>query len=429
MGAHAGDLLLFFQSQQTGGDFYQSRSTDNGHSWGAAQLILNSGGTWNHASCNVIQLNDGRLLMTYQRRLREGTFAKNRFIYVRWSSDGGDTWSAGTKAFTGDNWECRPIQVPNDMNGDGHDDIYVFFTQQCIPTTIDEALADRTYTRGRAVAWFASYDNGVTWTDPNPERWTARIVHRNYLEDSTTPETQNSGGGMPTPFILPNNRCAFVSEEIDYQGSPRLVATDSNDWNWSGSAFTGAWTSVDYDGYGDESVYPASDSNMWIVAGDEFGGAPYGVVLPNGNVAVSFNRKHLIRVWVGDANGERFQEQEAPFGLGDGNHAMYSFIEPISDTEVLVGAHSDEDPAGAFIHLRRGTISSTAPPHLDCAPAATGTNLSLAWPAIYRGWILEYKTNLLSTGWTEVVGSQTNTDLTVPISPASPAKFYRLRSP
>jgi fibronectin-binding autotransporter adhesin len=63
----------------------------------------------------------------------------------------------------------------------------------------------------------------------------------------------------------------------------------------------------------------------------------------------------------------------------------------------------------------------------------TGGNLSLSWPADYKGWILQAQTNSLSTGlstnWHDVAGSGSVTNLTMTINPANGTAFYRLRLP
>jgi len=85
----------------------------------------------------------------------------------------------------------------------------------------------------------------------------------------------------------------------------------------------------------------------------EFGGAPYGTVLPDGRVAVAVNSRFRINVWVGDRSARNFVEQARPFGA---DRSFYSFIEPLSEDEVLVGAGPVDDGDGSFIYLRRGTI-------------------------------------------------------------------------
>ena len=64
-------------------------------------------------------------------------------------------------------------------------------------------------------------------------------------------------------------------------------------------------------------------------------GAHYGTVLPDGRISFTLNSAKRIEVWVCDRNGQGLQMQENPF---DNNVAPYSFIEPIADNAVLVGA-------------------------------------------------------------------------------------------
>lgn len=351
-GAAQGDLLLCYQTGKTGGDFWIYRSKDHGHSWTGPVKVNEATRKWNFASCNIIQLDDGRLMMSMLRRARRSNLGRDYFIDVRFSSDGGLSWGPRQQVFQGANWEGRAIQVPHDANGDGSNDIYLFFTQRMIPTTLPEELASRDNDYGRGVAWIASYDNGRTWTDPNPQRFSGRIVHRNFAQARGTP-LDESGGGMPTPFILNNNRIGFVSEEIGMAASPYVVLGAPGDWNWTNPAFSGPWTSIDYDGSADDGIYPATQGFAWRMNQKAFGGAPYASVLPGGRVAVAVNSRKRIHVWLGDSSARNFVEQKNPFGR---DPSFYAFIEPISANEVLVGAGPPDQPGG-FIYLRRGRIT------------------------------------------------------------------------
>jgi hypothetical protein len=51
----------------------------------------------------------------------------------------------------------------------------------------------------------------------------------------------------------------------------------------------------------------------------------------------------------------------------------------------------------------------------------------LSWPADHTGWTLETQTNSLLGSWSPVAGSTTTNELTIPINPAVPDVFYRLR--
>lgn len=61
--------------------------------------------------------------------------------------------------------------------------------------------------------------------------------------------------------------------------------------------------------------------------------------------------------------------------------------------------------------------------------------LDLLWPETHLGWILQCQTNALSVGlnpsgpWYDIPGSQNVTAMSIPVDPATPTVFYRLRRP
>lgn len=354
-GAHSGDLLLTYQTKETGGDFMMYRSSDKGQTWTGPSLINKATTTWNFASCNIIQLEDGRLLMTMQRRRNGTNIGGDSYIDIAFSSDGGQTWGSRQQIFQGANWEGRAIQVPHDANGDGFDDIYLFFTQSVIPTTRPAKKAFRGLRNGLAVSFIASYDGGKTWGDSNPERFTGKIIHRDFnLRPGGSAELEDhSSGGMPQPFLLPNNRVGVVVEETQMTQSPYIVANDPGDWDWNGKEFKGPWTSADYDGTGDRNVYPTSPQNAWPATTTSYGNGPYASVLPDGRIIMASRNEHVVSVWLGDKTAHGFEFQDLPFGR---TRANYPFVEPISDNQILVAGGSP-DAGDNFILLRFGTIN------------------------------------------------------------------------
>jgi hypothetical protein len=63
----------------------------------------------------------------------------------------------------------------------------------------------------------------------------------------------------------------------------------------------------------------------------------------------------------------------------------------------------------------------------------SGGNLTLSWPADHIGWQLQAQTNTvavgLSSNWSNVAGSTTVDQMTVPVNPANGTVFYRLVYP
>lgn len=354
-GNHAGDLLLSYQTAKNTGDFMMYRSSDKGQSWTGPTKINDDTDQWDFASCNIIQLKDGRLLMTMQRREHGSNLGGDYYIDVRYSSDGGDTWSKAEQVFQGANWEGRAMQVPHDANGDGIDDIYLFFTQRIIETTLAADKAKRAGDNGRGVSYIVTYDGGKTWIDPNPERYTGKMIHRNFdlRKGIGKKEDGRSGGGTPQPFLLPNNRVAFVVEEANMKQSPFIVANDSGDWDWKGADFQGPWTSADYQGKGDRNTYPSSPENAWPAEIGSFGNGPYASVLADGRVIMASRNEKVVSVWLGDKTAHNFKLQELPFAR---TLAAYPFIEQLDGNQILVAGGAQTEGENHIL-LRFGTVN------------------------------------------------------------------------
>lgn len=78
-------------------------------------------------------------------------------------------------------------------------------------------------------------------------------------------------------------------------------------------------------------------------------------------------------------------------------------------------------------------VAGTANYPTNITSSVSGNTLSLSWPATHQGWILQTQTNALSVGlnttWTDVPGSSSVTSMNIPINPANPTVFFRLRNP
>lgn len=349
-GPKAGQILLTYQKYAHGRRIVKRYSADDGLTWSAESTVLQKSGVWTYANCNIIELSDGRLLMTYQKRREDGFYftGRDRYVCVKYSTDGGFTWGKEEEVFQGGNWEPMPIQTPFG--------IYIFFTLQDIyPTTLpEEECSQENEIGGRAVAFVASYDNGATWTNFSDERYTAKMLLRDYDEEKSSNNFSGSGGGMPTPFLTNDNRFGFIAESVERKTSPWIVLAPAGDYNFESSYFTGAWQTANYNGLGDNNVYPSASTVRWALTREHWGGAPFALKLSNGKIAFSYNSGKKIHCWVADENARNPVKQTMPFG---DLYTFYSSMINLNDSTILIAAH-ETSPGEEMraLYLRKGRV-------------------------------------------------------------------------
>jgi hypothetical protein len=87
------------------------------------------------------------------------------------------------------------------------------------------------------------------------------------------------------------------------------------------------------------------------------------------------------------------------------------------------------NPASGVLTVVNGTASNPT----NITFSVTGNTMTLSWPADHLGWLLQSQTNTLGVGlgtnWVDVPGSGSVTSASLPIIPANPTVFYRLRHP
>ena len=79
------------------------------------------------------------------------------------------------------------------------------------------------------------------------------------------------------------------------------------------------------------------------------------------------------------------------------------------------------------------SVTSTATNPTNITATVSGSTMTISWPADHLGWTLQSQTNALNAGlgtnWVDMPGSYAVTSENLPIIPANPAVFYRLRQP
>ncbi|HEX5218144.1 MAG TPA: autotransporter-associated beta strand repeat-containing protein [Verrucomicrobiae bacterium] len=83
---------------------------------------------------------------------------------------------------------------------------------------------------------------------------------------------------------------------------------------------------------------------------------------------------------------------------------------------------------GTIAVVSTGTVN---PSPTTITVTTDGSNMTLSWPLDHTGWTLQVQTNSLATGvnnnWFDVPGSTATNAVTVPLVPANPTVFYRLK--
>lgn len=351
-----GDIIMTYFKSDHSAPFGMRRSKDEGRTWSDETIFMRNDDQYYYVNPSILQLDDGRLMLSYCKRSKSPPgLVSEQGPCVKYSTDGGYTWGTETFICWGGDYEPTTIQVPNDKNGDGNNDIYLFWSMALIDQSYDLTVTQvDDVKRGFACGVVASYDNGANWENFMPTKLGARIVHRNF-EYSNNSDFYMSKGNMPTPVLLPNHRIGVVCEAVDKANSPWFTVSDENDWDWKN--FQGQqWSDYTYFGYPpynspyDNNVYPTDRTKCYRPTFQDgtFGGAPYTCVLPNGKIAFSQNSGHIIKVFVCDANGKNPVQQADPF---ENTRSFYSCIIPLNDHEVIVAAHEPDNLSATYIRV------------------------------------------------------------------------------
>lgn len=308
-----GTLLAAFESE---GAVYLSRSNDEGENWSDAELTAPADGEVISAVPELIQLENGNLLIAYNTRPpQDNQNPDRRFgIKLRISSDGGNTWSSQQNIFEGGfEWNrgvWEPVMIQLDSG-----EIQLFFANE-FPYENSE---------DQEISMVRSFDNGETWSDP--ETISYREGHRD---------------GMPVPLILDDEEgIAVAIEDNGLHGSefkPSIIWSSIED-NWEADAARGdserRWGALN-----EESQLPASD----------YGGAPYLEQLSSGETILSFQstegrnvewNRSTMTVAIGDRKAQNFSRKSKPFEVPEERSALWNSLFIKNDTTVTAVASTN----------------------------------------------------------------------------------------
>ncbi len=129
-------------------------------------------------------------------------------------------------------------------------------------------------------------------------------------------------------------------------------------------------------------------------------------------------------------NGQEFVLYQSLIGIS-GNFTATNLPTLTDDLAWQWTLTSVSLPATPVASLTLSVISllPSSPTNITCT--LNGTNLDLTWPGSYLGWYVQSNSVSLTSpdAWFDIPGSQTATNLTIPIDPALPQVYYRMRHP
>ena len=281
------------------------KSEDDGKTWSEPVTVAQSENGINPAVPDLVQLNNGYILLAYNPRPPENNAdpAKHFAIKTALSMDNGAHWMPWSDVYTASYlfadgcWEPAPIQLP-----DG--EVQLFIANENPYRNSNE----------QEITMFRSFDYGFTWVD------TVTVSFRKGGRD-----------GMPVPLILQNNQGIIFSIEDngwgDGQFKPTIIRSSMAD-NWRSGVVDGSsprrWRAL---------------KKRFQIADGEVGAAPYVVQLPGGQTVLSYQgtegrhpdanpdwRKVSMFTAIGDEQAQNFSRKSQPFLIRNDRTAMWNSL-------------------------------------------------------------------------------------------------------
>ena len=244
-----------------------------------------------YAGADLCTLPDGRILAV--AATRPGSKYKLRpldsGLAIRYSSDGGQTWTDDQLVLMGTCWEPFPLVLPSGR-------IQIYYTDARPYYPAGNTTWHGTEVMGSGVSYIYSDDNGASWvsTDGNGNHL---VAYHQLRTTSDVDGTNLYSDQMPTVLVLNAGAgLAGAGESLKKSlGSGFRICT----------AYSGPdmdWGVLDTDG-----DFPADRDNNFTK-----GAAPYLLQFPSGETVLAYNvdvegaTGHQFRYMIGDAQARHF---------------------------------------------------------------------------------------------------------------------------
>lgn len=242
-----------------------------------------------YAGADLCTLPDGRILAV--AATRPGSKYKLRpldsGLAIRYSSDGGVTWTDDQLVLVGTTWEPFAVVLPSGR-------IQIYYTDAHPYYPSGNTTWNGTEVTGSGVSYIYSDDNGATWvsTDANGDHL---LAYHQLRTTSTVDGTPLYCDQMPSVLVLNGGAgLAGVGESLKKSlgsGFKICAAYSGPDMEW------GTPTS--------EGDFPEDRDNNFVQ-----GAAPYLMQFPSGETVLTYNYdyggSHMFAYMVGDAQARNF---------------------------------------------------------------------------------------------------------------------------
>ncbi|NEW79127.1 MAG: hypothetical protein GZ086_06800 [Gelidibacter sp.] len=297
-------LLVTYESN---GNVLVKMSNDLGSSWSEPVTVATSKEGVNMATPDLLQLENGSILLSYNPRPGETAAISKRFlIKTILSTDGGMTWGNDQTVYEGDTkfdngvWEPTLLQLPSG-------EIQLFFSNENVYQSTNE----------QNISVLRSTNNGITWTK----------------EPEITSFRSGSRDGMPSPIYLQNkNEIVYSIEDngSNNEFKPYIIRNSISE-NWSQTV----------SGNNENRSYALKES----LEDSEHAGATYLAQLLTSETLLSYqgteNRNGNsisnaeMRVAIGDDNAKNFDRITTPFLISENSSALWNSIAVLKDNSVV----------------------------------------------------------------------------------------------
>jgi hypothetical protein len=324
-----GDTLLLTYHCGTKGNEWDNivlrRSFDNGITWQPPQVLVADNKPkkyYGFSTPDLLRLKNGWLVLAYTGRGIPDDSTHNN-IQVSISKDKGYTWSKPNIIAIGRSWEPGMVQLP-----DG--EIQLFFSTEFVSTKNSKGRHEQ------KILMLSSKDNGLRWSPPK------MVAFMKGLRD-----------GMAIPLLLKSNKGVITAfESVNNGQSPCFV-----------------WSSLK-SGWNYKDMATPENGRRWCGVDNIWGGAPYMVQLPTGEIIMSIQdsggrgierytqwKKNTMLVVVGNSMAKSFTNLSYPWpALPKSEGAYFNSVYLKNDSTIVAVSTRNFPDAHSEVWWKEGYI-------------------------------------------------------------------------